>query len=184
MGQKLVKSFVMAWVCTIAKERELLGNDSFKRVKFGIGTINALVQPDWRDMELRHFGLFEWLRHSFDGRIEKEGTVTLLVLDDADKVMEFYQLKLIKQPSNAVADVDEECLMRKAECILRTLRLRIACMGDKNSACNVRVRFTTARETEIKRDGERHGEPGERSELGSLELANWVLKACVWQPNV
>ncbi|KAI0567790.1 HORMA domain containing protein [Gracilaria domingensis] len=166
----LATTFLTAWLCTAAEDRGILPAASFKRARFGVGNVPALVLSDWRDCSLQHYGLFAWLRDAKDGRAIREGTVQMLIMEEGN-IVELYQLKITK----GVSELCAENAQQQAECMLRKLRLCVAGLPERNTVAHVVIRTTNSSSFELK-----HSVQGVGRDVGRLDLGSWHVAGYVW----
>ncbi|PXF45672.1 hypothetical protein BWQ96_04576 [Gracilariopsis chorda] len=167
----LATSFVTAWFCTIAEDRALLPQSAFNPVSFGLGKIPALVQPDWKQCNLQHYGLYTWLASASDGRITNHHITRLSLFSDG-KLIELYQLKFETHLSAFRPDLVKE----QAECMLRTLRLCIATMPDSDHSLDARIQVFDR----FSKHATQLPQNGTLKEIGFLDLAPRRISALVW----
>lgn len=169
LSTNLATSFVTAWFCTIAQDRELLPPTAFNPLTFGVGKVPALVHPDWTHCDLQHYGLYAWLAATADGRIPKHHTTRLSLFSNGNLV-ELYQLKFETHPSVLRPDF----VKQQAECMLRTLRLCIATISHSPRSLHARIQvFHRDHATQLPHNGTvKH--------IGVLDLPPRRISALVW----
>lgn len=161
-SDKILLSFVTAWVCVISAARNLINSNAFRKIRFGSGVIEALLSPEGDNTDLKHLGMYTWISVIAKRHLLGHETVRLRMVlqcsEDCESIVnpskdqgllpvEIYQLQIVRQERQINTSISQTEIQDTTESMMRSIRLFCAQLQPRPFRFEVKMEVDSSDQT-------------------------------------
>ena len=161
-SDKILLSFVTAWVCVISSVRNLIDSSAFRKVRFGSGVIEALCSPEEDNTDVKHLGMYTWIsmiaKRHLVGHERVRLRMVLQCSEDGESIantnkeqeflpVEIYQLEIVRKETQGNMSISQTEIQDTTECMMRSIRLFCALLQSPPSRFEVKMEVHSSDQT-------------------------------------